>query len=92
MSRDPYRIGRKVHKMLLSEGGFVWTHADGRKTIHFNRGCRCSPDLAQALRDYREDLKAWVDESHRLDDAWSERLARRGVPEVRSDRFRGPPG
>lgn len=55
--------------MLLSEGGFVWTHADGRKTIHFNKGCKCSSDLARVLREYREDLKAWVDEYHRLEDA-----------------------
>ena len=92
MSKDPYRIGREVHLMLLSEGGFVWTHADGRKTIHFNKGCKCSSDLARVLREYREDLKAWVDEYHRLEDAWSERISRRGVPNVRLDRFMVPPG
>ena len=57
-------IGEKVWNRLRAEGGFVWTTSDGRKFVHFNKGCRCSPELRDILKRHSEDLKAFVDARH----------------------------
>lgn len=64
-------VGEKVWNRLRAEGGFVWTLADGRKFVHFNKGHRCSPELRDALKRHSEDLKAFVDARHaKIDRAW----------------------
>lgn len=65
--------GEEVWNMLRSEGGFVWTTADGRQFVHFNRGRRCSRKLRAVLREYRDDLKAFVCQRHAVIDAWLRR-------------------
>ena len=57
-------VGEKVWNRLRSEGGFVWTLADGRKFVHFNKGCHCSPELRDLLKRHSEELKAFVDARH----------------------------
>lgn len=65
--------GEEVWNMLRSEGGFVRTTADGRQFVHFNRGRRCSRKLRAVLREYRDDLKAFVCQRHAEIDAWLRR-------------------
>lgn len=60
-------IGEKIHRRLLSEGGFCWDGYDGdvrRITVHFNRGRKPSLELVRLLRDNAEDLKAYVIEEN----------------------------
>ncbi len=61
-------IGEKVWNRLRAEGGFVWTVADGRQFVHFNRGCHPSRELIDILKRHREDLKAFVDRMHADDE------------------------
>lgn len=64
-------VGERVWDRLHAEGGFVWTLADGRKIVRFNKGRHPSAELAGMLRRHREELKAYVDTRHAaLDRAW----------------------
>lgn len=64
-------VGEKVWNRLRVEGGFVWTLADGRKFVHFNKGCHCSPELRDLLKRHSEELKAFVDARHaEADRSW----------------------
>ena len=64
-------VGEKVWNRLRAEGGFVWTLADGRKFVHFNKGCHCSPELRDLLKRHSEELKAFVDARHaEADRSW----------------------
>ena len=64
-------IGERVWDRLHAEGGFVWTTADGRKIVSFNKGRRPSAELAGMLRRHREELKDYVDAMHAARDrAW----------------------
>ena len=64
-------IGERVWDRLHAEGGFVWTTADGRKIVSFNKGHRPSAELAGLLRRHREELKDYVDAMHAARDrAW----------------------
>ena len=64
-------IGLRVHARLLREGGFVWSHSDGSKTVHFNKGRKPTPELVAALKKYRRELAAAVDEKwEKLQSAW----------------------
>ena len=68
--------GEEVWNMLRAEGGFVWTAADGRQFVHFNRGRRCSAGLRAALKAHRDDLKAYVCQRHDVIDSWLRRPPR----------------
>lgn len=64
-------VGERVWDRLHAEGGFVWTLADGRKIVRFNKGFKPSAELAAMLKRHREELKAYVDTRHAaLDRAW----------------------
>ena len=64
-------VGERVWDRLHAEGGFVWTTADGRKIVSFNKGRRPSAELAGMLRRHREELKDYVDAMHAARDrAW----------------------
>ena len=64
-------VGERVWDRLHAEGGFVWTTADGRKIVRFNKGRRPSAELAGMLRRHREELKDYVDAMHTARDrAW----------------------
>ena len=64
-------VGERVWDRLHAEGGFVWTTADGRKIVSFNKGRRPSAELAGMLRRHREELKDYVDAMHaQRDRAW----------------------
>ncbi len=64
-------VGEKVWDRLRAEGGFVWTTADGRKIVSFNKGRHPSAELARMLRKYREELKDYIDAIHAARDrAW----------------------
>lgn len=67
-------IGEKVWDRLRAEGGFVWTVADGRKFVRFNRGCHPSAELQSILKRHREDLKAYVDVLHAADMRYAPRV------------------
>ena len=67
-------IGEKVWDRLRAEGGFVWTVADGRKFVRFNRGCHPSAELQSILKRHREDLKAYVDVLHDADMRYAPRV------------------
>ena len=69
-------IGQRLHNRLVKEGGFVWSHNDGTKTVHFNRGKKPTAELVAALKKYRKQLASFVDhEHHQLDQWW-----RRSIP------------
>ena len=69
-------IGQRLHNRLVKEGGFVWSHNDGTKTVHFNRGKKPTAELVAALKKYRKQLASFVDHKHhRLDQGW-----RRSIP------------
>ncbi len=57
-------VGEVVWNRLRAEGGFVWTTADGRKIVSFNKGRHPSAELARMLRKYREELKDYIDAMH----------------------------
>lgn len=61
--------GEKVWNELRKQGGFVYTAADGSKSVHFNRGKKPDRFLVALLAANREDLKLWIDEMHRRSDA-----------------------
>lgn len=61
--------GEKVWNELRKQGGFVYTAADGSKSVHFNRGYKPDRFLVALLAANREDLKLWIDEMHRRTDA-----------------------
>ena len=64
-------IGQRLHNRLVKEGGFVWSHNDGTKTVHFNRGKKPTAELVAALKKYRQELAAAVDEKwEKLQCAW----------------------
>lgn len=64
-------IGERVWDRLRAEGGFVWTLADGRKIVRFNKGFKPSAELAAMLKRHREELKDYVDAMHaQRDRAW----------------------
>lgn len=69
---DELRLGYKLWRRLLNEGGLVWTEADGTKHIIFKRTSP-SPELAAALRsDLRKYMEDYIDYRHaRLDEAYS---------------------
>ena len=79
MSSD-LEIGAALHRRLLAAGGYVWTHSDGRKSVHFNSGCRPVADLARDLKRDAKLLAAYVDDMHRREE---ER-------EIAMSRVRGP--
>lgn len=54
-------IGLRVRARLLREGGFVWSHKDGTKTVHFNKGRKPTVELIAALKKYRQELATAVD-------------------------------
>jgi hypothetical protein len=58
------REGEKVWKALIAEGGFVWSHSDGSKTIHFNAGCKPSRELLCLVKARKDSLKKYVDCRH----------------------------
>ena len=64
MTRE-LEIGEKVHRRLLAAGGFVWSHPDGSKTIHFNKGYRPTKELAALVGRYRVELSMYVDDMHK---------------------------
>lgn len=57
-------VGEVVWNRLRAEGGFVWTTADGRKIVSFNKGRHPSAELARMLRRHREELKDYIDAMH----------------------------
>jgi hypothetical protein len=59
-----FEIGQRLHNRLVKEGGFVWSHNDGTKTVHFNRGKKPSAELVAALKKYRVPLSKFVDFEH----------------------------
>lgn len=61
--------GEKVWLELRKQGGFVYTAADGSKSVHFNRGKKPDRFLVAFLAANRDDLKLWIDEMHRRSDA-----------------------
>lgn len=61
--------GEKVWLELRKQGGFVYTAADGSKSVHFNRGKKPDRFLVALLAANRDDLKLWIDEMHRRSDA-----------------------
>ena len=61
--------GEKVWNELRKRGGFVYTAADGSKSVHFNRGKKPDRFLVALLAANRDDLKLWIDEMHRRSDA-----------------------
>lgn len=61
--------GEKVWNELRKQGGFVYTAADGSKSVHFNRGKKPDRFLVALLAANRDDLKLWIDEMHRRSDA-----------------------
>lgn len=64
--------GEKVWNELRKQGGFVYTAADGSKSVHFNRGKKPDRFLVALLAANRDDLKLWIDEMHqRSDAAWA---------------------
>ena len=67
MTAAMYELGESLWRRLLAAGGFVWCHKDGRKTIHFNRGRACPPDLKKDLIQNRGLLKSFIDEKNRRD-------------------------
>lgn len=58
-------IGQRLHTRLIKEGGFIWSHNDGTKTVHFNRGKKPSAELVAALKKYRAPLSKFVDFEHK---------------------------
>ena len=62
---DGLEIGEKVWRRLVDAGGFVWSHKDGSKTIHFNKGYRPTKELAALVGRYRAELRMYVDDMHR---------------------------
>lgn len=64
-------IGQRLHTRLVKEGGFVWSHKDGTKNVHFNRGKKPSAELVAALKKYRKALAKYIDHYHkRIDRAF----------------------
>jgi hypothetical protein len=64
-------VGERVWDRLHAEGGFVWTTADGRKIVSFNKGRHPSAELVAMLKRHREELKYYVDAMHAARDrAW----------------------
>ena len=64
--------GEKVWNELRKRGGYVYTAADGSKSVHFNRGYKPDRFLVALLEANRDDLKLWIDEMHRRTDrAWA---------------------
>lgn len=61
--------GEKVWNELRKQGGYVYTAADGSKSVHFNRGKKPDRFLVALLAANRDDLKLWIDEMHRRSDA-----------------------
>lgn len=61
--------GEKVWNELRKQGGYVYTAADGSKSVHFNRGYKPDRFLVALLAENRDDLKLWIDEMHRRTDA-----------------------
>ena len=62
-------IGERVWRRLVSAGGFVWSHEDGSKTIHFNRGYKPTRELAEVVGRHRSELRAYVDAMHSWDES-----------------------
>ncbi len=58
-------IGEKVWRRLVLAGGFVWSHSDGTKTIHFNKGYKPTKELADLVGRYRRELRMYVDDMHK---------------------------
>ena len=89
-------IGERVWDRLHAEGGFVWTLADGRKIVRFNKGFKPSAELAAMLKRHREELKDYVDAMHaQRDRAWgrppvigSSGAINRNAPNGRGDNVR----
>ena len=67
VTEDMYRLGESLWRRLLSAGGFVCCHADGSKSVHFNRGRTCPPDLKIDLVQNRALLRDFVAEKNRSD-------------------------
>lgn len=61
--------GEKVWDELRRQGGYVYTAADGSMSVHFNRGYKPDRYLVALLAANRDDLKLWMEEKHRRDDA-----------------------
>jgi len=64
MTRE-LEIGERVWRRLVLAGGFVWSHSDGTKTIHFNNGYRPTRELAELVGRYRRELRMYVDDMHK---------------------------
>lgn len=78
--------GERVWDALRAQGGYVYTAADGSKSVHFNKGYRPNAALVALLAAHREDLKLWVDEMHRRDDlSWRRRRDPSPLGRVLSD-------
>lgn len=58
-------IGEKVWRRLVLAGGFVWSHSDGTKTIHFNKGYKPAKELVDLVGRYRNELRMYVDDMHK---------------------------
>jgi hypothetical protein len=70
-------IGQRLRNRLIREGGFVWSHKDGTKTVHFNRGKKPSAELVAALKKYRKALAKFIDHYHEMiDRAYKVKLPR----------------
>ena len=82
MSCD-FEIGEALHRRLLAAGGYVWTHTDGRKTVHFNPGCRPGVELARDLRRDAKLLAAYVEDVHRREEEREISLSRVRLPGLR---------
>ena len=63
-SRFQLKKGEEVWKLLKSEGGFVWSHKDGTKTIHFNQGMKPSKELVLKIKTFRAELRMFIDAYH----------------------------
>ncbi len=64
--------GREIWRRLRAEGGYCWTHSDGSITVHFNRGCRPTPELSLLVRANAGVLRQFVVDLHAGDRAREE--------------------
>lgn len=69
MSREALRIGGKVWRRLVDAGGYVYTAADGKMSIHFNKGYAPTKELVSLVQLHRQELRLFVADWHARDDA-----------------------
>ena len=58
-------IGEKVWRRLIAGGGFVWTTGDGEMRVCFNKGYAPTKELAALVKEYKRELRLYVEDMHR---------------------------